>query len=79
MAVRDYKHEYEKFQSSPLAKKRRAMRNKARRLLMRMGRVHKGDHRDVDHVVANRGGKLNSRLSNLRVTSEHFNRGRNNN
>lgn len=38
-----------KYNSSPEQKKRRAERNKARRKLMREGRVRKGDGKDVDH------------------------------
>lgn len=38
-----------KYNSSPEQKKRRAQRNKARRKLMREGKVRKGDGKDVDH------------------------------
>ena len=38
-----------KYNSSPEQKKRRAERNKARRMMERKGKVRKGDGKDVDH------------------------------
>lgn len=46
---RDYKKEYEQYQSKPEQKKRRAQRNAARRKLERLGKVKKGDGKDVHH------------------------------
>jgi hypothetical protein len=46
---RDYKKEYERYHSTPKAKKQRARNNKARRQAEREGRVHKGDGKDVAH------------------------------
>ena len=55
-------------------KKRRAMRNAARRELMREGVVHKGDGKDVDHKRMLKDGGSNAR-SNLRAVSQKTNRG----
>jgi len=50
MAVkRNYKKEYKKFQSSTTSKKNRAKRNKARRAALKVGRVRKGDNKDIHH------------------------------
>jgi hypothetical protein len=46
--MRDYKAE-QKYDGQPEVKKKRAQRNKARRMLEREGVVHKGDGKDVDH------------------------------
>jgi predicted nucleic acid-binding Zn ribbon protein len=46
--MRDYKAE-QKYDGTPEVKKKRAQRNKARRMLEREGVVHKGDGKDVDH------------------------------
>lgn len=50
MAVRNYKREYEKFQSSAEQKKKRAERNKARRKAISKGIVKKGDNNDMSHT-----------------------------
>lgn len=68
---RDYKSDYEKFQSSDKAKKDRAARNAARSELMRDGRVAKGDGKDVDHSD---GNPRNNSNKNLRVMSKSRNR-----
>lgn len=70
---RDYKKEYEKFQSSEKAKKDRASRNKARRKMEKAGRVAKGDGKDVDHVDSN---PRNNSKKNLRVVTKKYNRGK---
>lgn len=58
----------------PEQKKKRAMRNAARRELMREGVVHKGDGKDVDHKRMLKDGGSNARR-NLRVVSQKKNRG----
>lgn len=69
------KAEYDKmYESTPAQKKKRAMRNAARRELMREGVVHKGDGKDVDHKKMLKNGGSNAR-SNLRVVSQKKNRG----
>lgn len=68
---RNYKEEYNKFQSSDEQKKERAKRNKNRRRLLKLGKVFKGDNKDVHHkgdktkiepASVNRGRKEKSRL-----------------
>jgi 5-methylcytosine-specific restriction endonuclease McrA len=49
------------------------MRNAARAELMKQGKVHKGDGKDVDHTKPLDLGGSNSK-SNLRVVSESKNR-----
>ena len=73
--LRDYKREYEKFQSSEKSKKDRASRNKARRSALRSGRVHKGDGKEIDHIRGLTSGGSNAK-SNIRVVSRKFNRSR---
>jgi hypothetical protein len=57
------------WQASPIQKKRRAQRNAARRKMMRLGKVRKGDGKDVHH----QSGMSNS-VSNLRVLPRSVNR-----
>jgi hypothetical protein len=52
--ARDYKDEYEKFQSSPEQKALRVVRNRNRRRLLKGGKVKKGDGMDIHH----KGGEL---------------------
>jgi hypothetical protein len=73
---RNYKEEYARWHSSPEDRKRRSSRNKARRKMIKWGKIRKGDPRDVDHVS---GNPLSNSRKNLRATSVKFNRGRNNN
>lgn len=51
---------------------RREARNKARAAALRLGRVHKGDTRELDHVGFHRTGSL-ARVP-TRVVSRHVNR-----
>lgn len=68
---RDYKKEA-KYEASPEQVAHRVARNRARRELMRKGKVHKGDGKDVGHVVAlDKGG---SNTDGLRVISKAANR-----
>ena len=69
--VRDYKQEYKQNQSSPSEIKRRSSRNKARRKLSKLGRVRKGDGKDVDHRDTNAN---NNKLGNLAVKTKNNNR-----
>ena len=71
--ARNYKKEYENYQGKPTQKKRRAERNKARRIEMRKGKVHKGDGKDVDHKRPLVKGGSNG-TNNYRVRSRHANR-----
>ncbi|QDP46110.1 MAG: hypothetical protein Tp172DCM1112201_41 [Prokaryotic dsDNA virus sp.] len=69
--ARNYRQEYDRYQGSPAQKKRRAMRNKARRQAMRDGRVRKGDGRDVHH---RNGNPMDSSPDNLQIRSASSNR-----
>lgn len=60
-----------KYNSKPEQKKRRAQRNKTRRLMERKGLVHKGDGKDVDHKDHNTN---NLKMSNLQVQPKGVNR-----
>jgi len=73
---RNYKKEYREYHGKPDQIKRRANRVQARRDMEATGRVHKGDGKDIDHKD---GNPMNNKKSNLRVTSRHYNRSRNNN
>lgn len=64
--------EYDAYQGTPIQKKRRADRNRARREAMRAGRVHKGDGKELDHLGSHRTGRLKN--VSTRVVSRHANR-----
>ena len=66
---RNYKQEART--ESPLRKKKRAMRNKARRVAQKAGLVKKGDGKDVHHKD---GNAMNNKRSNLSVKSASKNR-----
>lgn len=70
---RPYKKEYEQYHGTPEQKKRRAKRNAARNKLMKLGRVHKGDGKDVDHAKPLSKGGSNAG-GNLRIKSASANR-----
>ena len=70
---RNYKQEYANYDGTEAVKKKRAQRNKARRMLEREGVVHKGDGKDVDHKKPlSKGGS--TVISNLRVRPAAANR-----
>jgi hypothetical protein len=71
--MRDYKAEYKNYDGTPEVKKKRAQRNKARRMLEREGVVHKGDGKDVDHITPLGKGGSTVR-SNLRAKPAAANR-----
>ena len=71
--ARDYKKEYREYQGQPEQIKNRSRRNKARRLMERLGKVHKGDGMEVDHKKPLSRGGSNS-IRNLRVVSRTVNR-----
>lgn len=70
--MRDYKKE-QAYDGSPAVKKKRAQRNKARRMLEREGLVHKGDGKDVDHIAPLSKGGTTVR-SNLKAKPASVNR-----
>ena len=69
----NYKRNYKQENSndSSLRKKKRAMRNKARRVAIKAGLVKRGDGKDVDHRD---GNAMNNKRSNLSVKSASKNR-----
>ena len=69
--ARNYRKEYDNYQGKPAQKKRRAMRNKVRRMMEREGKVKKGDGKDIHH----RDGKpMNFKKSNLSIKNRSNNR-----
>ena len=71
LMTRNYKEEYKNYQGKPEQKKRRAMRNKVRRLMEKAGKVQKGDGKDVHHSD---GNALNNKRSNLKAVNASKNR-----
>lgn len=67
---RDYSYD-KAYAARPEQKKNRAARNKARRQLMREGKVKVGDGMDVDH---RNGVPTDNRRSNWKVMSASKNR-----
>lgn len=68
---RNYKKEYANYQGKPDQIKRRAKRNAARAKMVKKGKAHKGDGKDVNH----KGGNPNNNSEyNLEVVSKHSNR-----
>ena len=70
-SVRNYKGEYANYQSSEEQKKKRASRNAARRKMAAVGKVKKGDGKDVTHRD---GNPRNNSSKNLGVLSKSKNR-----
>lgn len=68
---RDYKSEYENYHSSEKSKKKRAENNAARRKMEKVGKVSKGDGKDVAHKN-NRTG--DNRMGNLKAEAPSKNR-----
>ena len=64
---------YPAYDQKPVVKKKRAQRNKARRMLEREGVVHKGDGKDVDHKTPLSKGGTTTR-SNLKAVPASKNR-----
>lgn len=60
-----------KYNAKPEQKKKRAARNKARREMIRAGKVHKGDGKDVAHKD---GNALHNVRSNWGVETKKQNR-----
>jgi hypothetical protein len=68
-------HNYAKenrWEDTPAQIKRREARNRARRRAMAQGKVHKGDHLELDHIGFHRRGSLFHVAT--RVVSRHANR-----
>jgi hypothetical protein len=71
MATKARQRAQAKYNSKPEQKKRRAMRNKARRTMIRKGKAKKGDNKDVAHLDNN---PRNNKSSNLRMQTKAKNR-----
>jgi|TARA_R100001086_G_scaffold138000_1_gene72152 hypothetical protein len=69
--MRNYGSEYKRYQKQSTQKKNRASRNAARNLLMKQGKVKKGDGKDVAH---RNGNPRDNRPKNLAVSSKRANR-----
>ena len=69
--ARNYKKEYREYHGKPSQIKNRSNRNKARRLMIKEGRVSKGDGKEVDHKNGN--PKDNNRR-NLQILPRSANR-----
>ena len=70
-AKRNYQQE-NKYKAKPVQIKAREERNTARAIMQKAGLVHKGDGKEVDHIVPiSKGGK--TVRSNLRVISASTN------
>lgn len=70
---RNYAQEYANYQGTEEQKKKRAMRNAARREAERKGLVRKGDGKDIDHKTPISKGGGNHK-SNLRAVPASQNR-----
>lgn len=64
------------YENTPAQVKRRMARNRARALMERKGKVHKGDGKEVDHksFTKKSTSPLSNKPSNLRVVSQKTNR-----
>ena len=69
--MRNYKKEYQNYQSSPTQKKKRASRNAARAKFIRTGMAKKGDGKDVVH---RNGNPLDNTPRNLGLQTASRNR-----
>ena len=69
--MRNYRREYKTYQGSDAQKKRRASRNAARAKMIKLGKVKKGDGKDVAHK---NGNPRDNRAKNLKVSSTKSNR-----
>ena len=69
--MRNYGSEYKRYQKQSTQKKNRASRNAARNILLKQGKVRKGDGKDVAH---RNGNPRDNRPKNLAVSSKRANR-----
>lgn len=72
-AKRNYKMEYRNYHGKPKQRKERAARTKAREMMIKKGRVRKGDGKDIDHKRPLRNGGSKG-INNLRVRDKSENR-----
>lgn len=71
--VRDYKKEYKNYHGKPKQRKERAARTKAREMMIKKGKVKKGDGKDIDHKKPLRNGGSKG-INNLRIRDKSNNR-----
>ncbi len=71
VGARDYRREYDNYQGTPNQRKRNDQRKKARRYMMKLGKVCKFDGKDVDHKDHDTS---NMAPGNLSVMSKSRNR-----
>ena len=74
MATEARRRAQARYNRKPEQKKRRAMRNRARRNMIAAGKAHKGDGKDVGHVDGNPMNTPKKGTSNLRMQSQRSNR-----
>ena len=68
---RNYRKEYDNYHARPDQRERNAGRLRARRLMAKLGKVSKGDKKDVHHKD---NDPLNNDKGNLSVTTQKYNR-----
>ena len=68
---RNYRKEYDNYHASPKQRERNAARLRARRLMVKKGKVKVFDKKDVHHKD---NDPTNNDLSNLSVTTQKYNR-----
>ena len=68
---RDYRKEYDNYHAHPEQRERNAARLRARRQMVKAGKVEKFDKKDVHHKDNN---PLNNKEDNLAVTTQNWNR-----
>ena len=71
MEDRNYRKEYDNYHAKPDQRERNAGRLRARRLMARLGKVSKGDKKDVHHKD---NDPMNNDKGNLSVTTQRYNR-----
>jgi hypothetical protein len=71
MSAASHRKAQAKYQKKPIQVKKREARNLARRHMEKLGKVHKGDGKDVNHKD---GNALNNGLANWNVETEKKNR-----
>ena len=71
MEDRNYRKEYDNYHAKPDQRERNAGRLRARRLMAKLGKVSKGDKKDVHHKD---NDPMNNEKGNLSVTTQKYNR-----
>jgi hypothetical protein len=71
MIERNYRKEYDNYHAKPEQREKNAARLRARRLMVKKGKVEKNDKKDVHHKDNN---PLNNDTKNLSVVTQKYNR-----